>query len=79
MQVENESDVAAYFRLREQLSLLGEEFHSWLVKPQYIVPFLQPGRLVNIKHGDKDFGYGAVVNFKKKKPKVSENVPKWLC
>ena len=71
--IEDEAEVASYFRLRDQLTNLGTEFHSWLVRPQYLVPFLQPGRLVSVKHGDKDFGYGAIVNWKKKAPKEKDN------
>ncbi len=72
-EVQNEEEVASYYRLREQLSLLGKEFHSWLVRPQYLIPFIQPGRLVSVRHRDKDFGWGAVVNFKKNAPKEKEN------
>ena len=71
--IEDEAEVASYYRLRDQLQNLGIEFHSWLVKPQYLVPFLQPGRLVSVKHGDKNFGYGAIVNWKKKTPKEKDN------
>ena len=46
-------EVSSYSRLRDQLTNLGREFHSWLTKPQYIAPFLQPGRLVKIKSGDQ--------------------------
>lgn len=38
------------------------------VKPQYIVPFLQPGRLVRVRSGDQDFGWGAIINMKRQKP-----------
>jgi len=65
-EIQDESEVMSYYRLREQLSNLSQEFQSWLVKPQYLVPFLQAGRLVRIKHQDKDFGYGTVLSFKKK-------------
>jgi len=71
--IKDEAEVASYYRLRDQLQNLGIEFHSWLVKPQYLVPFLQPGRLVSVKHGDKDFGYGAIVNWKKRTPKEKDN------
>jgi len=71
--IENEDDVASYFKLGELISGLSKELTSWLVKPQYLVPFLQPGRLVSIKHGDKDFGWGAVINFKKQTAKVDES------
>ena len=71
--IEDEAEVASYYRLRDQLTNLGAEFHTWLVRPQYLVPFLQPGRLVYVKHGDKDFGYGAIVNWKRKAPKEKDN------
>ena len=73
--IANEDEVSSYYRLREQLSDLSKQFHSYLVKPQYIIPFIQPGRLVSIKHGEKDFGYGAVVNFKKLNPKDAKGNP----
>jgi len=68
MVIPNEEEVTSYARLRDQLSALGTEFHSWLTKPQYIVPFLQPGRLVRVKAGDQEFGWGAVVNMKRQRP-----------
>ena len=68
MKVPMEEEVSSYSRLRDQLTALGKEFHGWLTKPQYIVPFLQPGRLVRIKSGDQEFGWGAIVNMKRQKP-----------
>ncbi len=71
--IDDEAEVTSYYRLREQLTNLGKQFQSWLVRPQYLVPFLQPGRLVSVKHESKDFGIGAVVSFKKKGLKEKEN------
>ena len=71
--IENEDEVASYYKLGELISGLSKELTSWLVKPQYLVPFLQPGRLVSVKHGDKDFGWGAVINFKKVTPSVDKS------
>jgi len=68
MTVPMEEEVSSYARLRDQLTSLGQEFHTWLTKPQYIVPFLQPGRLVRVKSGDQEFGWGALVNMKRQKP-----------
>jgi len=73
MKIQGEEEVASYGRLRDQLTSLGQEFHSFLTKPQYVVPFLQPGRLVKIKNIDEDFGFGAVVNLKR--TKVGETGP----
>ena len=72
-EIDDESEVMSYYRLREQLTNLNNEFQSWLVKPQYLVPFLQPGRLVKIEHQDKNFGYGTVISFKKKAAKEKSN------
>lgn len=35
--------------------------------PIHAVPFLQPGRLVHVTDGTQDWGWGAIVNFHKKK------------
>ena len=45
--------------------------------PNYCLQFMQPGRLVKIKHKDHDFGWGAVVNFSpiKYKDQKPENTP----
>jgi len=69
-----EEEVSSYARLRDQLSTLGQEFHTWLTKPQYIVPFLQPGRLVRVKSGDQEFGWGAIVNMKRQKPQIEASL-----
>ena len=73
IRIANEEEVSSYHRLREQLHDLGKQFQAWLVKPQFAVPFMQPGRLVSIKHGEKDFGLGVIVNFKKITPKESKS------
>jgi len=69
-----EEEVSSYARLRDQLTTLGQEFHTWLTKPQYIVPFLQPGRLVRVKSGDQEFGWGAIVNMKRQKPQTEASL-----
>lgn len=71
MKVEKEEEVASYVRLRDQLTKLGEEFHGFLTDPQYIVRFMNPGRLVKVKNQDQDFGWGAVVHLEKIKSTVT--------
>ena len=48
IRVPRESQVASYYHIREELTLLGKQFQTYLTKPQYIVPFLQPGRMVKV-------------------------------
>jgi ATP-dependent RNA helicase DOB1 len=51
LRVRNEEEVESYSRLWDQLASLSQQFHAFLTRPQYIVPFLQPGRLVKVQEG----------------------------
>ncbi|XP_015178986.1 PREDICTED: superkiller viralicidic activity 2-like 2 [Polistes dominula] len=74
--IENYDQISSYHDIREQLDRLNSEFRSYITKPEYLLPFLQPGRLVKVKNGKETFDWGIVVNFSKKVPKnpVKENV-----
>jgi ATP-dependent RNA helicase DOB1 len=48
LHVPRENQVATYYNIREELKALSKQFQTYLTKPQYIVPFLQPGRLVKV-------------------------------
>ncbi|CAH0555487.1 unnamed protein product [Brassicogethes aeneus] len=64
-QIESEDQVATYYDIRQQLDALGVQFRSYLTKSQYLIPFLQPGRMLKIKTNEDEYDWGAVVNFKK--------------
>ena len=38
-----------------------------MVKPENIVPFLVPGRLIHVKTEKEDWGWGILVNFSKQR------------
>ncbi|CAE6455913.1 unnamed protein product [Rhizoctonia solani] len=61
--VPEEESISEYYEIRNQLDELGKDFRTVITHPTYALPFLQPGRLVTVKHGDQDFGWGVVVNF----------------
>ncbi|CAE6469364.1 unnamed protein product [Rhizoctonia solani] len=61
--VPEEESISEYYEIRNQLDELGKDFRTVITHPTYALPFLQPGRLVMVKHGDQDFGWGVVVNF----------------
>ncbi|CAE7136134.1 unnamed protein product, partial [Rhizoctonia solani] len=61
--VPEEESIGEYYEIRSQLDELGKDLRTVITHPTYALPFLQPGRLVTVKHGDQDFGWGAVVNF----------------
>jgi ATP-dependent RNA helicase DOB1 len=49
------------------------DFQAVITHPTYALPFLNAGRLVEIKDGDKDFGWGVVIAYNKViNPKVSQ-------
>nr|CAI5851657.1 unnamed protein product [Callosobruchus analis] len=71
MEVKNEQQIATYYNIRQELDSLGVKFRTYITKPEYLIPFLQPGRLIKIKTPEAEYDWGAVVNFKK----VHEVVP----
>lgn len=74
MIIPDEETVAEYYERKKQLEELGRDFRDVITHPTYSLPFLQPGRLVTVKHNDKDYGWGVVVNFSKRQPpKVRRN------
>ncbi|XP_041358322.1 exosome RNA helicase MTR4-like [Gigantopelta aegis] len=64
--IPNEDQIAAYYKIRQQLDNLGRELMQYIQKPCYLLPFLQPGRLVKVKNKEDNFGWGVVINFQKK-------------
>jgi ATP-dependent RNA helicase DOB1 len=77
--IENEDQVTNYYRIRQQLHRLEGEMQAFVTKPKHCVPFLQPGRLVKVEHGDdEDFGWGAIVNFQKKANQKAREILSFL-
>ncbi|XP_046662048.1 exosome RNA helicase MTR4 [Homalodisca vitripennis] len=67
--IPNESEVVSYHHIRERLNDLSKQFQEYLTRPQFLIPFLQPGRLVKVKaetEEGEEFEWGVVVNFEKK-------------
>ncbi|KAF9511630.1 hypothetical protein BS47DRAFT_1372965 [Hydnum rufescens UP504] len=66
--VQDEENVADYYEIRAQLEELQKDVRDVITHPNYAVPFLNAGRLVYIKHGSLDFGWGIILNHQKKQP-----------
>ncbi|XP_019862993.1 PREDICTED: superkiller viralicidic activity 2-like 2, partial [Amphimedon queenslandica] len=64
--IEDEDNVTSYYKMRDHISKLSMQMQRFIVKPTYCIPFMQPGRLVNVIVDGADFGWGAVINFQKK-------------
>lgn len=68
--IKEEHSIASYHHIRDQLNTLEKQFRFWITKPEYLVPFLQPGRLIKVKNDTDEFDWGIVVNFKKQANKT---------
>lgn len=71
--IPNEANIASYYNIREQLDKLGRQFQGFITQPTYLVPFLQPGRMVKIQKEADEFDWGIIVNFKKKTDSDKKN------
>lgn len=69
MSIPDEPTVREYYELKKQLATLTEDMQTVISHPQYCIRFLQPGRLLQIKQNGHDFGWGVLVNWKKRKQK----------
>lgn len=63
--IKDEASITSYHHIREQLDSLGKKYHEFYTNPQYLVPFLHPGRMVKVKTEDDEYDWGMIVNFKK--------------
>ncbi|KAJ9123584.1 hypothetical protein QFC24_003800 [Naganishia onofrii] len=64
--IEKREEVEEYYDLRQHLDDYAKDYRAVIQLPTYSLPFLQPGRLVQVRDGDRDFGWGAVIHFEKR-------------
>ncbi|CAG9760970.1 unnamed protein product [Ceutorhynchus assimilis] len=65
IKINNLDQIATYCNIRKELDLLSRDYRDFIIKPEYFIPFMQPGRLVKIVHENVHYNWGLVVNFKK--------------
>lgn len=58
--------VSQYYQMDQQLLLTRRKIASRIRKPEHILKFLSPGRLVDISVDGLSFGWGVLVSYKKK-------------
>lgn len=49
IKVDRFEEISSYHDIRMQLDRLGADFRNYLTKPEYLTPFLQPGRMVKVR------------------------------
>lgn len=63
--------VSQYFMMDQQLAATQKKITKYIQKPEYILKFLQQGRLINVTVGEESYGWGVLVSFKKKQGRGS--------
>ncbi|EAT39110.1 AAEL009067-PA [Aedes aegypti] len=63
--IKDEQSIVSYHHIRDQLDTLGKQFRDYITRPTYLIPFLQPGRMIKIQSDAGEFEWGIIVNFKK--------------
>lgn len=71
--IPNEENIASYYQIRDKLDNLGKQFRTFITTPTYLVPFLQPGRLIKVQNNNDEFDWGIVINFKKQSVPGNKN------
>ena len=63
----SEDDIQEYFDMKEQLDRIQDKIMAIVRRPEHIVTFLTPGRLVETKlENGKNYGWGAIVRVNRK-------------
>ncbi|OVA19288.1 Helicase [Macleaya cordata] len=70
-----EAEVAEYHKLRLDIAQLEKKMMSEITRPERVLYFLLPGRLVKVRDGGTDWGWGVVVNVVKKPPAAVGSLP----
>lgn len=70
LHVDDESRVSDYFKMKDQLTSLSNQFTQFIRKPKYLIPFLQSGRLLKVvSNNATDLGWGVATGHHKKQAK----------
>ena len=75
-EVEDEKTVGDYYELKQQLESYAKDMQFVMNHPDYALPFLQGGRLIKVRHGDREFDWGVVCGYSRRpNPKGVEMKP----
>ncbi|XP_052199082.1 DExH-box ATP-dependent RNA helicase DExH10 [Diospyros lotus] len=70
-----EAEVAEYHKLKLDMVQLEQKMMAEITRPERVLYFLLPGRLVKVREGGTDWGWGVVVNVVKKPPAPLGSLP----
>ncbi|KAL6985027.1 Helix-loop-helix protein 2 [Sarracenia purpurea var. burkii] len=70
-----EVEVAEYHKLKLDIAQLEKKMMAEITRPERVLYFLLPGRLVKVREGGTDWGWGVVVNVVRKPPTALGSLP----
>ncbi|CAI7564614.1 unnamed protein product [Penicillium glandicola] len=73
MVISDEGTIREYYDLRKQLDAFADDVQHVITHPNYSLTFIHPGRLIHVKYKGADFGWGVVINQKKRKQASNDN------
>ncbi|KAL0426703.1 UNVERIFIED_CONTAM: DExH-box ATP-dependent RNA helicase DExH10 [Sesamum latifolium] len=74
-----EAEVAEYDKLKLEIAQHEKQMMSEITRPERVLSFLVPGRLVKVREGGTDWGWGVVVNVVKIPSAASGSLPAALA
>ncbi|KAL0333624.1 UNVERIFIED_CONTAM: DExH-box ATP-dependent RNA helicase DExH10 [Sesamum angustifolium] len=74
-----EAEVAEYDKLKLEIAQHEKQMMSAITRPERVLSFLVPGRLVKVREGGTDWGWGVVVNVVKIPSAASGSLPAALA
>ncbi|KAE8665563.1 Protein HUA ENHANCER 2 [Hibiscus syriacus] len=69
-----EAEVAEYHKLKLEFAQLEKKLMSEITRPERVLYYLDTGRLIKVREGSTDWGWGVVVNVVKRTPAGSGTV-----
>ncbi|KAL0478195.1 ATP-dependent RNA helicase, partial [Acrasis kona] len=63
----DESNIKEYHDALHEWIKVKDQIRELTTQPVYAVPYIQPGRLVKVREGFTDWGWGMIVNYQRKK------------
>ncbi|GMM28643.1 ATP-dependent RNA helicase [Martiniozyma asiatica (nom. inval.)] len=75
IKIDDIDNVKEYYDLKNQLANYKDESRQVITHPSHILPHLKNGRMIKIKIGDEDYGWGIVISYSKFNPKNGPSGP----
>ncbi|KAL5974208.1 Helix-loop-helix protein 2 [Asimina triloba] len=79
LETTGEAELSEYHRLKLDIAQLEKKMMSEIGRPERALYFLTPGRLVKVRDGSTDWGWGVVVNVVKKPAAALGTLPSSLA